>query len=69
MFNEEVLKKLISDFGELNAMLYCKMESAKNAYLFEHCIKNELDNSCTQYDFERDWWKDAENKIKNNIKS
>jgi hypothetical protein len=68
MFNEDVLKKLISDFGEIPAMLYCKMESARNSYLFEECVKTGADNTCTQYDYERDWWKDAENKLSDNIK-
>lgn len=56
------------DFGEQQAMLYCKLESAKNAYLFENCIKSGEDNTCTQYDYERDWWKDAETKLSENIK-
>jgi hypothetical protein len=68
MYNEDVLKKLIIDFGEQQAMLYCKLESAKNSYLFENCIKSGEDNTCTQYDYERDWWKDAENKLSENIK-
>jgi hypothetical protein len=68
MYNEDVLKKLIIDFGEQQAMLYCKLESAKNSYLFENCIKSGEDNTCTQYDYERDWWKDAETKLSENIK-
>lgn len=68
MYNEDLLKKLISDFGEMHALLFCRMESAKNAYLFEECIKNDEDPICTQYDYERDWWKDAELKLEKNIK-
>lgn len=68
MYNEDVLRKLIMDFGEQYAMIYCKLESAKNTYLFENCIKNGEDNTCTQYDYERDWWKDAETKLSENIK-
>jgi hypothetical protein len=68
MYNEDVLKRLIIDFGEQQAMLYCKLESAKNSYLFENCIKSGEDNTCTQYDYERDWWKDAETKLSENIK-
>jgi hypothetical protein len=49
-------------------MLYCKLESAKNSYLFENCIKSGEDNTCTQYDYERDWWKNAETKLSENIK-
>ena len=68
MFKEDVLKKLISDFGEIQAAIYCRMESAKNAYLFEDCVKKGEDVLCTQYDYERDWWKDAEKKLSDNIK-
>ena len=69
MYNEDLLRKLISDFGEVQAMLFCRMESAKNAYLFEECVKNGEDNSCTQYDFERDWWHEAYNKLSNSKNS
>lgn len=70
MCNEELLRKLIADFGESNAIIYCKMESAKNAYLFDECVKNDdvEKNQCFAYDYERDWWKDAENKLIQNIK-
>lgn len=69
MFNQDLLKKLLHDFGEAETMLYCKLESAKNAYLFDECVKEGKDLTCQDYDFERDWWKDAEKKIKDNIKS
>jgi len=68
MYNEELLKKLIHDFGEAHALSYCKMESAKNAYLFEEFVKANEDLTCTQYDFERDWWKEAEKKLSDHIK-
>ena len=68
MLKEELLKKILSDFGEVQAMLYCRMESAKNAYLFEDCVKKSEDLTCTQYDYERDWWKDAENKLSDGLK-
>jgi hypothetical protein len=68
MYNEDVLKKLIMDFGEMQAMLFCRMESARNAYLFEDCIKNKSDDECKEFDFERDWWKEAEKKLSDNLK-
>ena len=68
MYNEDVLKKLIMDFGEVQAMLFCRMESARNAYLFEDCIKNKSDDECKEFDFERDWWKEAEKKLSDNLK-
>jgi hypothetical protein len=69
MFKEDILKKLISDFGETQAILYCRMESAKNAYLFQECIDNGEDLTCMQYDYERDWWHSAYEKLSNNIKT
>lgn len=68
MNKEDLLKKLISDFGEIHALLFCRMESAKYAYLFEDCVKSGEDTICTQYDYERDWWKEAEMKLDKNIK-
>lgn len=64
MYNEELLKKLLADFGIEQTIAYCKMESAKNSYLFEECVGQGEDLTCTQYDFERDWWKNAELKLK-----
>jgi hypothetical protein len=69
MYNEELLKKLMQDFGEANAALFCKMESAKYTYLFQDCLEKGEDNTCTQYDFERDWWKMAETNLNKTIKS
>lgn len=67
MYNEEVLKKLMQDFGEANTILFCKMESAKYTYLFKDCLEKGEDNTCTQYDFERDWWKLAEENLNKNV--
>jgi hypothetical protein len=68
MYNEDVLRKLISDFGEMQAMLFCRMESARNAYLFDECVKSGTKDECTEFDFERDWWKQAETKLNDAIK-
>jgi len=64
MYNEQLLIRMIADFGVDQTIAYCKMESAKNSYLFEECIASGEDLTCTQYDFERDWWKTAELKLK-----
>jgi hypothetical protein len=69
MYNEELLKKLMQDFGEANTILFCKMESAKYTYLFQDCLEKGEDNTCTQYDFERDWWKMAETNLNKTVKS
>ena len=68
MYNEELLKKLIQDFGEANAMLFCKMESAKYSYMFDDCLKERSEDGCIEYDFERDWWKLAEKNLNKTVK-
>ena len=69
MYNEDLLKKLLVDFGESQTIQYCKMEAARNAYLFEECLKNKTNEECKEYDFERDWWHETYEKLNNNLKS
>lgn len=69
MLREDLLKKILSDFGEVQTMLFCRMQSAMNAYLFEECVKKGEDLTCVEYDYERDWWKDAEIKLSKELKN
>ena len=56
MFNKDISDKLIEMYGEENVILFSKMESTKNALIF-----NELEANCyndiDEHSFERDWWK------------
>jgi hypothetical protein len=64
MYNSSILNLLIKEFGIANAILFCQMESAKNAILYADCIKSG-DGECVEYDFERDWWhKEGEELVK-----
>lgn len=57
MYNKEILDELIREFGEENTILFCKMESKKNAML---CASIEIDKQHhpepNEWKFERDWW-------------
>ena len=68
MYNNDILKNIIIEFGNKEALIYCKIESAKNKYLLNECITNNGDVLCDGYDFEKDWWNNAYNKLKKNNK-
>ena len=56
MFNKDISDKLTELYGEENVILFSKMESTKNALIFD-----ELEANCytdiDEHSFERDWWK------------
>jgi hypothetical protein len=64
MYNEEILVKIIDQFGLEEATKFCEIASTMYDIKFGAC-KNE--QCFTEYDFERSWWKDAETKLKTKI--
>ena len=64
MFNKDISDKLIEQYGEENVILFSKMESTKNALIF-----NELEANCytdiDEHSFERDWWQENGRKLEN----
>jgi hypothetical protein len=55
MYNEDVANLLEKEFGKEMFMIYCQIEQYKNNLLHEECVKSG--DKCTEYEFERDWWK------------
>ena len=56
MFNKEILDELVRQFGEEATILFCKMESVKNAMLFDSAEEKHFPEP-NEWSFERDWWK------------
>ena len=57
MYNKEILDELIKQFGEESTILFCKMESVKNAILFDGAEEKHFPEP-NEWGFERDWWKE-----------
>jgi hypothetical protein len=58
MYNKEILDELVRQFGEEAVILFCKMESVKNAMLYESVEEDKKHYpEPNEWAFERDWWK------------
>ena len=73
MFNKEILDELVRQFGEEAVILFCKMESVKNAMLFDSVeVDKKHHPEPSEWGFERDWWKQNGDKLQstrvNNLK-
>lgn len=69
MFNKDILDELVRQFGEEATILFCKMESVKNAMLFDSAaadIKHHPEPN--EWKFERDWWKESGKKLESRNK-
>ena len=64
MFNKDILDELVRQFGEEATILFCKMESVKNAMLFDSTEADKQHNpEPNEWKFERDWWKENGEKL------
>jgi hypothetical protein len=66
MYNEEIYKKLSAKFGE------SKMSTVTNVISMLYDIKYQAaknTDALTEYDYERDWWKNKENELINKIET
>lgn len=67
MFNKDVLDALIREFGVQNTILYCKMEARKSELMLQDSIdRGQIGSS--EWEYERDFWKDSEKELFNNVK-
>ena len=56
MYNKEILDELVKQFGEEKTITFCKMESVKNAMLYDGAEEKHFPEP-NEWGFERDWWK------------
>jgi hypothetical protein len=56
MYNKEILDELVRQFGIDKTIVFCKMESVKNAMLFDGAEESNFQEP-NEWGFERDWWK------------
>ena len=64
MYNHELLDELVRQFGEEATILFCKMESVKNAMLFDSVEEDKQHHpEPNEWSYERDWWKENGKKL------
>lgn len=64
MYNEEILDKIIEKFGIESAKEFCQVASTFYDIKFGAC---KTEDCFTEFDFERDWWMQAYNKLNTKI--
>ena len=62
MYNNEILKKIVEEFGTLQAYLFCRMEARKMELLCQN--SGSLDD---MYDFY--WWNNAYTELNEKLKN
>lgn len=67
MFNKDVLDALIREFGVEKAILYCKMEARKSELMLQDS-RDRGQIGSSEWEYERDFWKDNEKELSNNVK-
>jgi len=56
MYNQEMLEKIVAQFGTDRAIEFCEIASVMYDIKFNAC----KDSDCkAEYDYERDWWLEA----------
>ena len=61
MFNEDLYKKLLADFGVDAVKKYCRMTSAMYNHMHEELSTEVL----SEYSYERDWWESKYQELNN----
>jgi len=64
MINEDILNKIIAKTGLIKAINICEGISIMYDIKYQDC--KDKDGLC-EFDFERDWWMDAFNKLNKKI--
>jgi hypothetical protein len=64
MYNKQILDELVRQFGEESVILFCKMESVRNAMLYESVEADRKHHpEPSEWSYERDWWKENGEKL------
>lgn len=64
MYNQQVLDKLSEYFSEEDLAIATEIISMMYDIKYQACISDE--GLCSEYDYERDWWLEASQKLTNN---
>ena len=65
MNNNEILKKLIEQYGLEKAIMFCEMNVDVYNMMYMDAIEVPLENEelMYEYDYQRYWWKEALNEL------
>lgn len=64
MYNHDLLNKMIDEFGKEDVTEFAKMVSFMHGVLYDNAKRNGVDEP-SEHDFERDWWKNKYEELKN----
>ena len=64
MYNQQMLEKLSEQFSQEELAKAAKIISMMYDIKYHACISDE--GMCSEYDYERDWWLEASQKLTNN---
>lgn len=64
MYNQQVIEKLAKSFSKEDLAKAAEIISVMYDIKYQACISDE--GLCSEYDYERDWWLEASQKLKNN---
>ena len=63
MYNQQILEKLSERFDEENLIKATEIISLMYDIKYQACISDE--GLCSEYNYERDWWLEASQKLTN----
>lgn len=65
MYNEEFLQNILHEKGVEQAIIFCELESKKYDMLFDEMDMGDS-ISISEIKYERDWWAERAERLKNN---
>jgi hypothetical protein len=65
MYNEVFLQKVIKECGVEQAFIFCQLESEKYSAQYEEMDMGDA-ISVSEIKYERDWWAERAERLKNN---
>jgi len=65
MYNEEFLQKVLYEYGLHQAIIFCQLESEKYDAQYKEMDMGDA-ISVSEIKYERDWWAERAERLKNN---
>ena len=64
MYNEEFLQKVLHEHGVKQAIIFCELESKKYSMMYDNVDFGD-NISISELEYERDWWAERAERLKN----
>jgi hypothetical protein len=71
MYNEDFVQRIISERGREAALIYCELEAERNDLIVREYkyMKTIPYDQYMDSDYERNWWKNRAEKLKNQLEN